>query len=71
MNKSEHDKENDELVATLYLLMINDFLQYIAVLNNVFLPKKKLDYQISNIFKFSIGNFYAFSSLECTFPSNN
>ena len=66
---SKNNENNEQLVSKLYLLLLKNFIQYLVVVDSIFIPKENSDRSISSLFDFSIGDIYAFFSLECFLQS--
>ena len=72
MQSSTKFKEKTEKrIAKVYLALLLTFIQYVNIINKVFAPQINIENDSSFFFEFSVGDIYAFLSLDCLFTGSD
>ena len=57
-------------LSSIYLAQCLNFMQYLDIINKIFIPINKIENQLNFPFGFTSGDLFAFISSECLLPSN-
>ena len=58
-------------LSNIYLAQCLNFMQYLNIINKIFIPINKIENQLNFPFGFTSGDLFAFITSECLLPSNN
>ena len=63
-------ENHKDRLSGIYLAQCLNFMQYLDIINKIFVLKNKIENQLNFPFGFTSGDFFAFTSSECLLPSN-